>query len=139
MTQDVPTKPRQLGAGDLQVFPLALGCMETGRDDFRAYLPRFTGENLRRNQRLVETLTTMADERGLRASQLAIAWVLAKGPSIVPVIGARRRAQLEESIGALRVELSPDEVARIEEAIPAAGVAGTRYDEHQMKDLDSES
>jgi putative multiple sugar transport system permease protein len=69
---------------------------------------------------------------------LAIAWVLAKGSSIVPVIGARKRTQLTESLGALRFQLSEDDIARIEKAIPAAAVAGTRYDERQMKMLDSE-
>ena len=74
----------------------------------------------------------------MNPSQLAIAWVLAKGSSIVPVIGARKRTQLTESLGALRFQLSEDDIARIEKAIPAAAVAGTRYDEHQMKMLDSE-
>jgi aryl-alcohol dehydrogenase-like predicted oxidoreductase len=64
--------------------------------------------------------------------------VLAKGATVVPVIGARTRKQLEESLGALQVELSPANLARIEEAIPPSAVAGTRYDEHQMKILDSE-
>jgi aryl-alcohol dehydrogenase-like predicted oxidoreductase len=103
-----------------------------------AHLPRFTGENLAQNQRLVEVLKNMSAEKGARPSELAIAWVLAKGKSIVPVIGARTRNQLVESLNALRIQLSPAEVARIEEAIPAAAVAGTRYDEHQMKMLDSE-
>jgi aryl-alcohol dehydrogenase-like predicted oxidoreductase len=69
---------------------------------------------------------------------LAIAWVLAKGTSIVPVIGARTRAQLTESLGALKIQLSPADVARIEAAISPSSVAGTRYDEHQMRMLDSE-
>lgn len=71
--------------------------------------------------------------RGVSASQIAIAWVLKKGPTIVPVIGARTRAQLAESLGALEVELSPADVARIEEAVPASAVAGTRYHAHQSK------
>jgi aryl-alcohol dehydrogenase-like predicted oxidoreductase len=73
---------------------LLSGSIPAGRNDFRAYLPRFTGENLSRNQRLVETLTKIATERGVSSSQLAIAWVLAKGQNIVPVIGARKRTQL---------------------------------------------
>ena len=81
---------------------------------------------------------TLAAEKGCSASQLAISWVLAKGQYIVPVIGARKRSQLDEAVGALRVQLSPAEVARIEAAIPAAEVAGTRYDERQMQVLDSE-
>jgi aryl-alcohol dehydrogenase-like predicted oxidoreductase len=78
----------------------------------------------------------LAAERGVRPAQLAIAWVLAKGERIVPVIGARTRAQLAESLGALEVELSAADLARIEAALPA--VAGTRYDENQMRMLDSE-
>jgi aryl-alcohol dehydrogenase-like predicted oxidoreductase len=122
---------------------LLSGSAPVGPGDFRAYLPRFKGENRERNERLVEALRALAAEKGISPSQLAIAWVLAKGKSIVPqsivpVIGARKRTQLEESLGALRVELSPDELARIEEAVPASAVAGTRYDEHQMRALDSE-
>ena len=71
-------------------------------------------------------------------SQLAIAWVLAKGRNIVPVIGARKRSQLEESLGALRIQLSAGDLAQIEKAIPASEVAGTRYGEQQMAMLDSE-
>ena len=80
----------------------------------------------------------LAAEKGASVSQLAIAWVLTKGPTIVPLIGARTRAQLTESLGALQVTLTPAEVVRVEEAIPAAAVAGSRYDEHQMRVLDSE-
>ena len=117
---------------------LLTGSTPAGQNDIRARLPRFTGENLARNRRLVETLTSIARERKLAASQLAIAWVLAKGQNIVPVIGARTRSQLEESLAALEVRLSPEELVRIEEAVPASQVAGTRYDERQMRVLDSE-
>jgi aryl-alcohol dehydrogenase-like predicted oxidoreductase len=110
----------------------------TAPNDLRAHLPRFTGDNLHRNRKLVETLAVLAAEKGQRPSQLAIAWVLAKGKYIVPVIGARTRIQLEESLAAVRIDLSPAEVARIEEAIPASDVAGTRYGEQQMETLDSE-
>jgi len=106
--------------------------------DFRAALPRFTGENRERNQRLVAALERLAAARGVRPAQLAIAWVLAKGRSIVPVIGARTRAQLDESLGALAIELSAVELAEIERAIPASEVAGTRYGAPQMQHLDSE-
>jgi aryl-alcohol dehydrogenase-like predicted oxidoreductase len=99
-------------------------------------LPRFSGENRERNERLVEVLGRLAAEQHLRPSQRAVAWVLAKGAHIVPVVGARTREQLAESLGALQVELSAADLARIEEALPAA--AGTRYDEHQMRMLDSE-
>lgn len=117
---------------------LLSGSKPSGKEDFRAYLPRFTGENRERNQRLVDTLQNLASEKGARPAQLAIAWVLAKGENIVPVIGARTRAQLTESLGALNLHLSPADLARIEEDIPPSAVAGTRYDEHQMKILDSE-
>jgi aryl-alcohol dehydrogenase-like predicted oxidoreductase len=117
---------------------LLSGSTPLGSGDFRSYLPRFRGENLAQNQRVVGELRKIASEKGMNPSQLAIAWVLAKGSSIVPVIGARKRTQLDESLGALRFELSEDDVARIEKAIPATAVAGTRYDEHQMKMLDSE-
>jgi aryl-alcohol dehydrogenase-like predicted oxidoreductase len=106
--------------------------------DFRGHLPRFSGENLARNQQLVASLQSVAAGKGLTATQLAIAWVLAKAPNAVPLIGARTRAQLAESLGALAVTLSPEEIARIEEAVPASAVAGTRYDERQMRMLDSE-
>jgi aryl-alcohol dehydrogenase-like predicted oxidoreductase len=117
---------------------LLSGSQATGKDDFRAHLPRFTGENRKRNQRLVDALHTLAADKRVTASQLAIAWVLAKGDSIVALIGARTREQLEESLGAIDVSLSPEDIARIEEAIPPSAVAGTRYDEHQMRILDSE-
>ena len=117
---------------------LLSGSAPSGSGDFRSSLPRFRGENLARNQRLIDELRKIASEKGMTPSQLAIAWVLAKGGSIVPVIGARKRRQLTEALGALQFELSEDDIARVEGAIPAAAVAGTRYDEHQMKMLDSE-
>jgi aryl-alcohol dehydrogenase-like predicted oxidoreductase len=109
-----------------------------GPRDFRAHLPRFTGENRERNETLVATLERLAAARGVRPAQLAVAWVLAKGASIIPVIGARTRAQLDESLGALALRLSAPELAEIERAIPAAEVAGTRYAPPQMQHLDSE-
>jgi aryl-alcohol dehydrogenase-like predicted oxidoreductase len=117
---------------------LLSGSKTTAPGDFRAYLPRFSGDNRERNQRLVEALQILAAEKGATASQLAVAWVLSKDQAIVPLIGARTRTQLSESLAALDVRLSPSEIARIEEAIPASAVAGTRYDEHQMRTLDSE-
>jgi aryl-alcohol dehydrogenase-like predicted oxidoreductase len=117
---------------------LLSGSTPAEQGDFRAHLPRFTAENRPRNERLVQALRTLAAERGLRPSQLAIAWVLAKAKDIVPVVGARTRTQLTESLGAVHVVLSPADVARIEDAVPASSVADTRYDEHQMRILDSE-
>jgi aryl-alcohol dehydrogenase-like predicted oxidoreductase len=106
--------------------------------DLRAHLPRFSDANFERNKALVEALRRLAFEKSATASQLAIAWVLAKGPRLVPLIGARSRTQLAESLGALHVALSPADVERIEAALPSSAVAGTRYDEHQMRMLDSE-
>ena len=117
---------------------LLSGSAPAGPGDFRAHLPRFSGENLAQNQRLVEELKQIASEKGISPSQLAIAWVLAKGRNIVPVVGARKRIQLSESLGAVKVKLSATDLARIEKAVPSSAVAGTRYDEHQMKMLDSE-
>jgi aryl-alcohol dehydrogenase-like predicted oxidoreductase len=106
--------------------------------DIRTRFPRFSADNRAQNARLVETLETLALEKRISPTQLAIAWVLAKGRTIVPVVGARTRAQLTESVAALDVHLSPEDVGRIEAALPASAVAGTRYDEHQMRGLDSE-
>jgi len=106
--------------------------------DFRAWLPRFTGDNLASNQVMVDRLREIAAATGITQVQLAIAWVLAKKESIVPVIGARTRNQLKESLGALDVKLSAHDIAAVEAAVPADSVAGTRYDEHQMRVLDSE-
>jgi aryl-alcohol dehydrogenase-like predicted oxidoreductase len=117
---------------------LLSGSQPKSQGDFRAHLPRFTDQNRERNQRLLEVLQALAADQGATASQLAIAWVLAKGPSIVPLIGARKRTQLAESLGALQITLTPADTTRIEEALPASAVAGTRYDEHQMRGLDSE-
>jgi aryl-alcohol dehydrogenase-like predicted oxidoreductase len=117
---------------------LLSGSRPTAPTDLRARLPRFTGQNRERNERLVEALQKLATEKRATASQLAIAWVLAKGANIVALIGARTRAQLTESLAALDLTLSRDDIARIEETVPASAVAGTRYDEHQMRILDSE-
>jgi aryl-alcohol dehydrogenase-like predicted oxidoreductase len=117
---------------------LLSGSKPAGKGDFRAYLPRFRGGNLQQNQDVVGVLNQLASEKDVTPTQLAIAWVLAKGQNIVPVIGARKREQLDESLGALRIQLSAEDLARIEEAIPPSAVSGSRYDEHQMKMLDSE-
>jgi aryl-alcohol dehydrogenase-like predicted oxidoreductase len=117
---------------------LLSGSKPAASGDFRAVLPRFTAANRAQNDRLVARLQSLAREKNVTAPQIAIAWVLAKGRTIVPVIGARTRAQLTESLGAMDVELSAADVARIEEALPPDAVAGTRYGEDQMRVLDSE-
>jgi aryl-alcohol dehydrogenase-like predicted oxidoreductase len=110
----------------------------SGPADFRSRLPRFSGENLAANQALVAKLKEVAGEKGITPVQLATAYVLAKYPWIVPVMGARKREQLEETLGALEVKLAAGEIAALEAAVPADAVAGTRYDGHQMRMLDSE-
>jgi aryl-alcohol dehydrogenase-like predicted oxidoreductase len=117
---------------------LLSGSLPATKNDFRAALPRFSADNREQNQRLVDALNQLASEKKITASQLAIAWVLNKSQNIVPVIGSRKRSQLLESLGALNVHLTEDDVKRVEDAVPASAVAGTRYDQHQMRMLDSE-
>jgi len=100
--------------------------------------PRFRPENLERNLALVEALRRIAEAKSASVAQIAIAWVLGRGEEIVPVIGARRRDQLTEALGALDLTLSAADLAAIEHAIPPNAAAGTRYDAHQMAVLDSE-
>ncbi len=117
---------------------LLSGSTNRGQGDIRNRFPRFNAENLAQNQKLVARLAEIAAGKGITRSQLAIAWALAKRPSIIPVIGARTRAQLSESLAALEVTLTSEEIAAVEAAVPADAVAGTRYDPHQMQVLDSE-
>jgi aryl-alcohol dehydrogenase-like predicted oxidoreductase len=117
---------------------LLSGSRPTGPRDFRTYLPRFTGENYEKNQRLFTTLREIAAGKNATPAQIAIAWVLSRGNDIVPLVGARRRSQLEDAIGALELKLVPQDFAELEKAIPADAIAGTRYDESQMRWLDSE-
>jgi len=106
--------------------------------DFRASAPRFTGENLERNLALVETLRAVAETKGATVAQIAIAWALSRGDDVVPLVGARRRERLTEALGALDVELCADDLAQIEQAVPADAAAGERYQAEQMAILDSE-
>jgi aryl-alcohol dehydrogenase-like predicted oxidoreductase len=109
-----------------------------GGRDFRAFSPRFQGENLDANLALVEALRAVAKAQGITVAQAAIGWVLSRGEDIIPLIGARRRDRLAEALGALEIHLSPEDLARIEAAIPAEAVAGDRYASHAMAQLDSE-
>ena len=117
---------------------LLSGSKLAGHSDFRGRFPRFAPENQQRNGKLVEILQRIAREHNVTGSQLAIAWVRHQGQDIVPLVGSRTREQLREALGALRLNLSPEELSRIAEAIPAGSVAGTRYDAGQMAMLDSE-
>ena len=117
---------------------LLSGSKPAAKSDFRAYLPRFSGENRARNQPLVDALQAFAVRKQATASQIAIAWVLAKQERVVPLIGARTRKQLDEALGALAVKLSAQDLVELEQVLPPSAVAGTRYGEQQMKHLDSE-
>jgi aryl-alcohol dehydrogenase-like predicted oxidoreductase len=107
-------------------------------NDFRTRAPRFSGENLDRNLALVEALRAIAEDKGVTVAQIAIAWVLARGEDIVPLIGARTRKRLDEALGALDVALDDSDLERIEAAVPRGAAAGDRYDPRQMAHLDSE-
>lgn len=106
--------------------------------DFRAHVPRFRGEALERNLALVDALGAVAAERGATVAQTAIAWVLARGEDVIPLVGARTRERLAEALGALDVSLDADDMASIERAVPAGAAAGTRYPGAAMAELDSE-
>ncbi|WUW24203.1 aldo/keto reductase [Streptomyces sp. NBC_01463] len=106
--------------------------------DFRSMSPRFQEENLQHNLDLVEALRKISEQKGATVAQTAIAWVLARGTDIVPLVGARRRDRLTEALGALDVRLDTADLAAIEEAVPAGAAAGNRYPDSQMAHLDSE-
>jgi aryl-alcohol dehydrogenase-like predicted oxidoreductase len=110
----------------------------TGDGDTRTHYPRFRGENLAHNLALVEELRSVAEAKGATVAQIAIAWVLAQGADIVPLIGARNRNRLTEALGSLDVELTAAELEQIEKAVPKDSAAGGRYDEALMQMLDSE-
>jgi aryl-alcohol dehydrogenase-like predicted oxidoreductase len=111
---------------------------ELAPNDFRSHSPRFQRGNLEHNLALVDALGAIAADKGASAAQVAIAWVLSRGEDIVPLVGARRRDRLHEALGALDVELTDEDLARIEAAVPPDAAAGERYAEPQMALLDSE-
>jgi aryl-alcohol dehydrogenase-like predicted oxidoreductase len=106
--------------------------------DFRASAPRFTGENLERNLALVDALSAIAESKGASVAQVAIAWALSRGDDVVPLVGARRRERLTEALGASDLDLTTEDLAQVEQAIPAGAAAGERYQAEQMATLDSE-
>ena len=117
---------------------LLTGSPITSPKDFRRHFPRFQGANYEKNRALIDTLNGLAEGLNATAAQIAFAWVLSRGADVIPLIGARRRSQLTESLKALELKLTDADLARIEAAIPADAVAGTRYGEEQMRWLDSE-
>src|SRR3954468_2031810 len=137
---------RELGIGITAYGVLSRGLLsghwtadrELAGNDFRAHSPRFQGDNLQQNLRLVDALGEIAQAKGASVAQVAIAWVLAQGEDIVPLVGARRRERLDEALGALDVALTAEDLARIEAAVPPGAAAGDRYAAAQMAHLDSE-
>jgi aryl-alcohol dehydrogenase-like predicted oxidoreductase len=107
-------------------------------DDWRAVSPRFQGKNLDHNLALVDAVDAIAKAKHVSVAQIAIAWVIAQGEDIIPVIGARRVDRLQEAMDALKVELSPADLKQIEQAVPKNSAAGSRYLEEHMSHLDSE-
>jgi aryl-alcohol dehydrogenase-like predicted oxidoreductase len=145
--QSILPTARELGTGITAYGVLSRGLLsghwtpsrELAAGDFRGMSPRFQGENLERNLALVDALRTVADHRGATVAQVAVAWVASRGDDIVPLVGARTRDRLTESLGALDLTLSTEDLEAIERAIPEGAAAGARYAEAQMTHLDSES
>jgi aryl-alcohol dehydrogenase-like predicted oxidoreductase len=130
-----------LGVGFVPYSPLGRGFL-TGQitkpedleeGDFRRTNPRFSGENFQKNLDLVEAVKAIAADKGVTAAQLALAWVLAQGSNLVPIPGTRRIATLEENAAAVDLELTAEDLARIDEVFPKGAASGTRYPEAGMK------
>jgi aryl-alcohol dehydrogenase-like predicted oxidoreductase len=136
---DILPAVRELGIGFVAYSPLGRGFLsgeirsveDLADDDFRRNSPRFQGENFERNLQLVNAIRQIAEEKGCTPSQLALAWVLAQGDDLVPIPGTKRRSYLEENVGALQVELTEDELRRIDELLPQP--SGERYNETGMQ------
>ena len=137
---------RQFGIGITAYGVLSRGLLsgrtpaaDTKGDIRVVRMPRFKDGNRESNLRLVEALRQIGKEKGASPAQLALAWVRSRGDDIVPVIGARRREQLKEALGALELSLDADDLARIGAAVSPGLTAGERYDPTQMAHLDSEA
>ncbi len=137
---------RELGIGITAYGVLSRGLISghwskqrSGESGFRAISPRFQGENLENNLRLVERLRAVASDIGCTVAQVAIAWVAAQGADIIPLVGARRRDQLAEALGAPALHLSDEQLRSLTRAVPAEAVAGGRYAPAQLAHLDSET
>ena len=134
---------RELGIGFVAYAPLSRGLLsgkitsldELGESDRRRDMPRFQGDNLGNNLAMVNAVGDIAADKGVSTAAIAIAWVLARGNDVVPIPGCSRRATLEDSLKALDVQLSGDDLARIEAALDASRIIGTRYPEKQMQRL----
>jgi aryl-alcohol dehydrogenase-like predicted oxidoreductase len=141
LEEDILPTLEELGIALVAYSPLGRGFLsgrfsspeELDEGDFRRYGPRFTGENLRHNLALAETVKELAAEKDITAGQLALAWVLHRGKHIVPIPGTKRVSYLEENLAAADVQLSDADIQRISDAVPAA--AGDRYDEAGMRSI----
>nr|WP_244671943.1 aldo/keto reductase [Pseudoxanthomonas spadix] len=140
--QILPTV-RELGIGYVAYSPLGRGFLtgqirrieDLAEDDYRRHSPRFQGENFQKNLDLVSEIEKMAQEKGCTPAQLALAWLLAQGEDIVPIPGTKKRARLEENVGALQVQITAEDRARIDAILPPGAAAGTRYAAPQMQAL----
>lgn len=131
----------ELGIGFVPFSPLGKGFFtgtisadsKFGEGEFRATVPRFQAENLAANQALIDHVRALADARGATPAQVALAWLLAQAPFIVPIPGTRRRERIDENVGATKVALSADDIADLDALAETVGVAGARYNEAAMK------
>jgi aryl-alcohol dehydrogenase-like predicted oxidoreductase len=134
---------RELGIGYVAYSPLGRGFLtgqirrieDLAEDDYRRNSPRFQGENFQKNLDLVAEIEQMAQEKGCTPAQLALAWLLAQGEEIVPIPGTKKRARLEENLGALAVQVTPEDCARIDRILPPGAAAGERYAAPQLQAL----
>ncbi len=134
---------RRLGIAFVPYSPLGRGFLtgalktadDFADDDYRRFSPRFQGDNFAKNLLLVEQVESLAAEKGVTAGQLALAWVLAQGDYLIPIPGTKQRKYLEQNVAALEVKLSASELAALEAIFPASAVAGLRYTEEVMQQL----
>jgi aryl-alcohol dehydrogenase-like predicted oxidoreductase len=135
---------RELGIGFVAYSPLGRGFLtgqiksieDLAADDYRRYSPRFQGENFSKNLELVTRVTELARAKGVTPGQLALAWVLAQGEDIVPIPGTKRRSYLEENAAASEIELTAEDLARLDELAPRGAAVGMRYPEAMMRYVD---
>ncbi len=136
---------RELGIGFVPYSPLGRGFLsgeikrfeDLAEDDFRRTNPRFQGDNFEKNLNLVKKIEGIAEGKGIAASQLALAWVLAQGDNIVPIPGTKRRKYFEQNAAAVDIELSTDELAQIDDVFPRDAAAGLRYPEAMMASVNA--
>jgi aryl-alcohol dehydrogenase-like predicted oxidoreductase len=134
---------RELGISFVAYAPIGRGLLSSQiadpatltEGDTRKRQPRYAGDNLAHNKSLVQKVEAMAKQKGCTVAQLAIAWVLAQGPDLVPIPGTKQKERLKENLGALDVKLTPAEVASLSAAVPPGAAKGTRYPEGQMPSL----